>query len=461
MVSNMPLDVDGERLRSLLEQTSDFLVQYLAHLPEATVYRQNCKIVQDTRIPEVGQAFGALLETIRAAAEPGSCNASGGFMAYIPNGGLPTSAIADLIANVFNKYTGANFAAPGFAAMERDLLKWLVQIMGFPETGRGILTSGASLATVSALACMRETRAFNDIQRAVIYVTDQTHVALSKAARLVGFARTSLRQISCDANQRMDVAALEHAIRVDRQAGLMPACLVASAGTTNTGVIDPLPAMADVASREGLWLHVDAAYGGFFRLTERGRSKLAGIERADSIVMDPHKSLFLPFGTGCLLVRDEAALRLAHIDDESSYRRDIPVDESVNFSDISPELTRPFRGLRLWLPLHLHGVAAFREALDAKLDLARIVYEALAAMPELEVPAPPDLSIVAFRLRDDEATDQLVATVNSEGRVMLSTTRVAGRAYARVAILGMRTSQAHIETLLQAIRNAVRRGADE
>jgi aromatic-L-amino-acid decarboxylase len=255
----------------------------------------------------------------------------------------------------------------------------------------------------------------------------------------------------------MDIAALEHAIRVDRLAGLAPVCLVASAGTTNTGAVDPLPALAAIAAREGLWFHVDAAYGGFFRLTERGREKLAGIERADSIVMDPHKSLFLPFGTGCLLVRNEEALHLAHIEDEGAFRRDIPIDESLNFSDITPELTRPFRGLRLWLPLHLHGVATFRQALDAKLDFAEIVYEALSAMPELEVPAPPDLSIVTFCLRDDEATDQLVAAVNDEGRVMLSTTRIAGRAYARIAILGMRTSKAHIDALLGAIRNALDR----
>jgi len=458
MISPVALDVDAESFRSLLNQTTDYLVEYLNRLPEATVYRQDCNFVQDSAIPETGRTFGELLEALSAAAESGSCNASGGFMAYIPNGGLPTSAIADLIANVLNKYTGANFAAPGFVALEQDLLRWLVQVMGLPGTGRGILTSGASLATVSALACVRETLAFSDIRRAVIYVTDQTHGALAKAARLVGFPRASLRHIACDSNQRMDVAALEHAIRVDRLAGLAPACLVASAGTTNTGVIDPLPALADLASREGLWLHVDAAYGGFFRLTERGRARLAGIERADSIVMDPHKSLFLPFGTGCLLVRNEEALRLAHVEDEGAFRRDIPADEALNFSDITPELTRPFRGLRLWLPLHLHGVAAFREALDAKLDLAQTVYEALAAMPELEVPAPPDLSIVTFRLRDDEATDNLVAAINREGRVMLSTTRLAGKAYARVAILGMRTGKAHIEALLRAIRNALEAG---
>jgi len=200
----------------------------------------------------------------------------------------------------------------------------------------------------------------------------------------------------------MDVAALRALVEGDRRAGRAPFCVVANAGTTNTGAIDPLGAVAELCAREGLWLHVDGAYGAAFQLTERGRARLRGIEHADSITLDPHKGLFLPFGTGCLLVRDPATLRAAHSGDDAHYLQDIDAADLPDFADLGPELTRPFRGLPLWLPLHLHGVAAFRAALDEKLDLAEWTYAALSAEPALHLYGAPELTTVAFRCADDE-----------------------------------------------------------
>jgi aromatic-L-amino-acid decarboxylase len=214
-----------------------------------------------------------------------------------------------------------------------------------------------------------------------------------------------------------------------------------------------------VVTEEDLWLHVDAAYGGFFQLTERGRAKLRGIDRADSITLDPHKGMFLPYGTGCLLVRDGRALRQAHSIQEAEYLQDLTTEgESLNFSDYSPELSRDFRGLRVWLPIKLHGLDAFRDALDEKLDLARLLFEALREVPTLEVPWEPELSIVAFRARGgDAATRQLLEEINASRRVFLSSTVIEGRFFVRAAILSHRTHWDRVEEAVGIIRRAAER----
>jgi aromatic-L-amino-acid decarboxylase len=246
-------------------------------------------------------------------------------------------------------------------------------------------------------------------------------------------------------------------VHADRAAGQQPFLVVASAGTINTGAIDPLDAIADVAQQEGLWFHVDGAYGGFFQLTARGRAALQGIERADSITLDPHKGLFLPYGTGCLLARDGAALRAAH-EVHADYLPTPSEDAGLpDFSSYTPELTRDFRGLRLWLPLHLHGVDTFVQALDEKLDLAHGVHDALAALPQLDVPWQPDLSLVAFRPRSgtDDAALRLLDRINGTGRMWLSSAPVRGAVHLRICILSHRTRPDRIREALDIIRAAV------
>jgi aromatic-L-amino-acid decarboxylase len=242
---------------------------------------------------------------------------------------------------------------------------------------------------------------------------------------------------------------------------LRPFLVVASAGTTNTGVVDPIAAMADVAAQEGMWLHVDAAYGGFFQLTERGRAAFAGVERAHSITLDPHKGMFLPYGTGCLLVREGRRLREAHDVHEAEYLQDLADDEQTpNFADLSPELSRDFRGLRVWLPLKLHGLGAFREALDEKLDLARVLYEGIHDAPAIAIPWEPELSVVAFRLEppgragDDEATRRLLERINASRRIFLSSTMIDGRMFLRACVVSHRTHRDRIDEAVGIIRDA-------
>jgi aromatic-L-amino-acid/L-tryptophan decarboxylase len=348
-------------------------------------------------------------------------------------------------------------------ALEAEVLRWLATLMGLPNTSGGLLTSGGSMAVFSAIVSARN-RLLENFQNGVVYTTDQTHHCLSKAMRLAGFPSSALWLVPADDGWRMNVSALRGMISQDRTAGYIPFCIAANAGTTNTGTIDPLKELATVARDENLWLHVDAAYGGFFQLTDRGRARMSGIEQADSIVVDFHKGMFLPFGTGCLLVRDREILHRVHSGDDASYLRDLQSHSSndvylPDFGLTSPEFTQPDRGLRVWLPLHLHGIAAFREALDEKLDLAEHAYHALQKMPQIQVLAEPELSIVAFYCRDangnraeeDIATEELVRYVNRTGRVSLATTRIHERTVARIAILNVRTTTAIIEYALNMI----------
>jgi aromatic-L-amino-acid decarboxylase len=283
---------------------------------------------------------------------------------------------------------------------------------------------------------------------------------VTKAARLAGFPGASLRALPTDARRRLVPAALEEAIHQDRAGGRRPFLVVANVGTTNTGAIDPLPEIVTIAREHGLWVHADAAYGGFFRLAPGGPALLRGIGDCDSITLDPHKGLFLPYGLGALLVRDGGALARAHRD-TASYVQDVAEEGSLGFADLSPELSRDFRGLRLWLPLMLHGIAAFREQLAEKLSLARWAHRELAADPRFEMLDEPQLSVVAFRLRApaedaDSLGPELLRRVNARRRVFLSSTRMDGRYVLRLCVLSFRTHEDRVRDAVDALREEAR-----
>lgn len=413
--------------------------------------------------PLAGGADAAAALVMRSV--EGALNTAGpGYLAYVPGGGLPATAFADFLADVTNRYTGLTMAAPGPARLEADVLRWLAREFGYGPAAAGLLTSGGSLSQLSAIVTARHAR-FGDAcvpADACGYTSSQAHRSVAKSWRLSGHASASLSVVGVDARLRMDAAALDAAVRRDRERGLTPYLVVASAGTTNTGAVDPLPDVADVCAEHGLWLHVDGAYGGAFVLCPEGRAALAGIERADSITFDPHKGLFLPYGTGVLLVRDGAALRRAHQDD-AHYLQDLGAgaDEDLSPAACGPELSRPFRGLRLWLPLVLHGARAFREALSEKLALARAVHDGLARLPGLEIVDAPQLSTVAFRAarRQGETlaawnarNEAFLDGVNARGRVWLSSTMLdeaEGAAFTlRACVLSFRTHADRVDALV-------------
>jgi aromatic-L-amino-acid/L-tryptophan decarboxylase len=453
----MQLDPDLAEWQALAATVVDYLTGVLRDLPDApaSAFDGVDALLVDPALrrppPEAPRPLAELLDVLDRAASVGLNTSHPGYLAFIPGSGLVSAGLAGLIGDVLNRYTGLAFPAPALVALEADVLKWLTDLFALPPTAGGLFTSGGSLATFSALVTARHDRLPEDFLRGTLYVTDQAHLSVLKAARLAGFPAAAVRVVPDDGAQRMDVAALGELVARDPQ----PFCVVANAGTTNTGAIDPLEAIADLCAREGMWLHVDGAYGAAFQLTERGRRRLHGIERADSITLDPHKGFFLPFGTGCLLVRDTAPLRAAHSGDAAHYLQDIDDAELPDFADLGPELTREFRGIRMWLPLHLHGVAAFREALDEKLDLAEWAYTALAAEPALHLYGAPELTTVAFRCADpadDDATAEVLRDVNAERRVRLSSTRIDGRFVGRLTVLNHRTDRARVEEAVAAIR---------
>ncbi len=410
-------------------------------------------------------------DRIRRAAEAALVPSGAGYFAFVPGTGLFASALADLVAGAMNRFTGVTTAAPAFNRLEADVIEFLSHEFGYGPDARGVLLSGGSLANLGAVVTARW-KAFGDsgdFSRATVYTSAQAHHSVDKAVRLAGIPLRNLRQVAVDAAYRLDLAALRDAVAADRTAGLAPFLVVASAGTTNTGALDPLPEIAGLCEVEDLWLHVDAAYGGGFVLGPGGRERLRGIERADSITFDPHKGLFVPFGTGCLLVRDGRHLRAAH-DADAHYLQDFTAldrtREAPSPTLHGPELSRSYRGLRVWLPLMLHGARAFREALDEKLDLAARFERGLDALCQarapIEIVARAQLSTVAFRLerRDGEALDNWNARnaawldrINARRRVFLSSTSlpvVDGEAFTlRVCVLGARTHAEHVDRCLE------------
>jgi aromatic-L-amino-acid decarboxylase len=463
------LELTGDALRRLIDEASRRVVAHVDSLPSqpsadveggAALARS---LVEP--LPEEGQPAEELLDFLFERVIPKSFNTAGpGYLAYIPGGGLPQSAVADLISDATNRYVGVFAAAPGLAQLESNVARWFCDLAGLPPISRGILTSGGSLATFSALVAARRDRLPDDFLSGTIYVSDQTHHAVQKSAILAGFPQDRVREIPTDERYRIRLDALAPAIAADRAAGRTPFLVVGNAGTTNTGAVDDLDALADVAAHEKLWFHVDAAYGGFFLLTEKGRRILRGIERADSIVLDPHKGLFLPYGTGALLVRDGETLKRAHAL-SAEYMPSMQEDADLNdFNLLSPELSRDFRGLRIWLPLRMHGAGPFRRNLEEKLFLARWAAERLKEIPGIEIVAEPQLSILAFRrVRPgagaaalDLENRRILERINARKRVYLTGTVVASGFAIRICVLSFRTHRERMEEALEDIRIAVR-----
>jgi aromatic-L-amino-acid decarboxylase len=435
-------------------------IAFVERLPElpASGRTADAALVEELLAPPPEQPgdLETLLDKVERAAEHAFETAGPGYFAYIPGGGVFASAASELLTRVTNRYVGLAGPAPALAALEHSVVRWVASVCGLPDGAGGMLTSGGSLANLSAIVAARHSRLGDDLSGGTLYVTDQAHQSVVKAARVAGLPATAVRVVPCTADLRMDVDTATAMVASDRAAGRRPFLVVASAGTTNTGAVDPLPSVAALARREGLWFHVDGAYGGFFRLTARGQSLLAGVELADSVTLDPHKTLFQPYGTGALVVRDPAQLADAH-GSEGHYLQDLADHANVpDYADLGPELSRDVRGVRVWLPLHLYGVAAFRAALDEKLDLARLVYEELVDEPALDVPWEPELSVVAFRMGSDAQSRELLRAVNGAGRAYLSSTVIDGRFTVRVCIVSHRSHEERVRETIDVIRKAAR-----
>ena len=458
------LEFTPDQMRALGRSTLDRVIAHIASLPEQPICgdikaEELCRSMREPA-PERGADLQPLLDTLFEEWIPHSFTTSGpGYMAFIPGGGLFPAALADLIADTTNRFTGIWRAAPALVQLEANVLDWLRDWMGFPTSARGLFTMGGSMATFNAVLCARERLLGPDIRHGVLYASTEVHHCVFKAAKNAGIMPDRVRRIPVDTRFKMRVASLREAIREDRKNGLTPFLVASSAGTINTGAVDPLDAIADVCGRERLWHHVDGAYGAFFSVCEELRPLLQGLERADSVTLDPHKGLFLPYGTGALLVRDGAALRAAH-GGTASYLPDLPdAQEFYDPSQHGPDLSRGFPGLRVWLCVKLFGTARLRAAIAEKRALALEAAERLAEVPGLTVVAPPELSLFAFHLdwptatltERNDATRELLKRVRARGQVMLTGCTADGQFLGRVCILSFRTRREHVELAVRQI----------
>ncbi|XP_077996511.1 uncharacterized protein LOC144449811 [Glandiceps talaboti] len=414
-------------------------------------------------ITEEGSRLEDILETFRnSALKSGLQAAHPGHLAYVPGGGLYPAALGDYLTAVTNKYAGVFALAPDVVRLENMLIDWVAGLFGYPSGHAGNLTSGGTSATLIAIATARDSMQIkpSDYERAVVYVTQVTHNCIAKSMAVLGMRSTIMRHIPLkDMSTTMDVQQLKARVNQDKKDGLLPFLVVASLGTGITGSVDPIHQIADVAEEYNLWLHVDAAYGGFFVLVDDVRHHFEGVERSDSIVVDPHKGLFLPYGSGILLVRDGYKLFQANSISKVDILQDLKESPQLEYSpcDLSFELTKHSRGLRMWLPLKLFGVRLFASALEEKLLLARYFHHKISAMEGFVAKPAPVLSIVVFYYdaKDKEKTDkfnrELQKRIIEDGRVYMSSVNVRGIYHLRICVLNFRTHRKHIDLCLEII----------
>ena len=440
-----------------------------------------------------------------------------GYMAFVPSGGLPVSSIADFVGTATNRYPTITMAAPAAAGIEECVIQWLAELVGLKnkENGLninagGLLTSGGSMATLQAVHAAREQYIKNssdgngkDIIKLVIYASEQGHYCVEQAARMCGIPTENIRYIPSDRNTcKMKYQLIESMIEKDISNGLKPMMICASAGTVYSGAVDDLQSISKIAKKYNTWFHVDGAWGGLFAMTNCGKKILSGIENADSILIDPHKTLFIPYGVGCLLVKDKKVLNEANSftgacmhetmpsgDINGDYDQEIP-DDSMNYGF---ELTRNFRGFNIWVPFKLYGVEYFINELENKLELTKYCFKELkTCVPLVEMKHEPPLCVFAFRIGLQKLADMdhmnkdifkeniengildgamldninklFLDNINKRGRVLLSPFRsidnIKGDFYLRIAILSFRTQLQHVNYAIEDINHACQETID-
>jgi len=455
------LEPDAKTRERLLEKVHNVTNEFLESLDDGPAYVGNHEVIKLLEEPfeEDPDEETRVFDLIKRAVDvPGINPASGNHLGYIPGGGLFASALGDYWADITNRYSGIFFADPGAVKIENELIRWVTKLVGFPDTSWGNLASGGSIANLTAIVTARDAKKITPekIENAVIYVSNQTHHCIAKAIRIAGLGTCIIHKISLDDKLRMSATSFRNTVKKDIEEGRHPFMVVSSAGTTDSGVIDPFDKISGICQEYDIWHHIDGAYGAFFLLVESLKEKLLGLRNADSIVLDPHKSLFLPYGLGIVLIRSADQMK-SSFSYEANYMQDaVELEDEISPADVSPELTKHFRGLRMWIPLKLHGLGAFRSALEEKHQLAIYFYEEISKIDGFETYQKPELSVVMFRYADhpgkNEINKQIINQIHQDGRVFLSSTTIQNDIWLRVAILVFRTHLKTIQLTLSILR---------
>jgi aromatic-L-amino-acid/L-tryptophan decarboxylase len=456
-----PLSLDRETMRALGHRTVDALVDLLTD-PDTPALRRASAEEMSERLPagpapEDPAEWDGLVDQLGRDVFPFMSRLDHpGYFAYIPACGTFPGALGDLMASVLNLDVGSWMQSAGPSRLELVVLDWFRQWIGYPPEAAGVLVSGGSAANLTALACARETLMGGSVPgNAVAYVSDQAHSSLARAARLIGFGADQVRVLPAAGDRRLQPDVLAAAIDADARAGHKPLIAIGAAGTTNTGAVDPLGELAAVCRERGVWFHVDAAYGGFAALTERGRAALDGLADADSVTLDPHKWLYQPFECGSLLVRDGQRLSKAFAIAPDYLKDTLLEGEEVNFADRGLQLSRSSRALKVWLSVSFFGAGAFRQAIDRTLDLAAVAEQHVRDAPDLELMSPASLGIICFRRRGSaELNAALVSEFERTGQGLVSSTRLRGEYAIRMCVMNHTSDEATVRGVLDWFASA-------
>jgi len=464
---NSTLDLSTEKMREIGYSVIDAIVEHVSTLKDQPVGAKGDPATLLPRFagppPEQGAEFAPLLERLRQEVFHHTMHVDHPrFFAYVPGPSNFIGIMADALASGFNVFAGTWIGGSGAAAVELATLGWLRDWCGLPPTTAGQFVSGGSMANFAGLAVARQVKLGENIDGATVYYSDQAHSSLEKGLRLLGIPRERIRKLPSDAGFRLPVDKLARRIAADRASGLRPFCVIANAGTTNTGAVDPLPELARLCRDQDLWLHIDGAYGAAAVICDRGRAALEGLGLADSLSLDPHKWLFQPFEIGCILVRDGRHLRSTfqilpeYLQD--TYQR----SAEINLTDHGLQLTRGFRALKLWLSIEAFGLASFRDAIGRGFELADFTERTLRAMPGWEIVAPSQMGIVCFRFAsaDDAAHSQLVQTMLRDGYALITSTVLRGQTVLRTCTINPRTTEADIAESLRRLDRFARTGPE-
>ena len=464
------LNLSREDMRALGYRIVDILVEHFQDLPEKPVTRKADRPTMETRlrqaIPEQGANALEVLDQLQQDVFSNIMHTDHPrFFAFVPSPSNFVGVMADALVSGFNVFAGTWLEASGPTQIELVTVDWLRQACGLPDSASGLFVSGGSMANMTALAVARHIKLGDRIEGAAVYFSDQTHSSIERGLRVLGFQDHQMHKIQSDDCFRLDVSALQRAVKADRASGRLPFCVVANAGTTNTGAIDPLPALADYCHQEGLWLHVDGAYGAAAVFCERGQALLEGLARVDSMSLDPHKWLFQPYEIGCVLVREERWLKETfHILPE--YLADIERREGeVNFCDRGIQLTRGFRALKLWMSFQVFGRAGFQEAVNRGFEMSEIAEAAVRELPNWQVVTPAQMGVVTFRCVPEGLSPEKLNRLNRElvdemiadGFAMISSTMLRGQTVLRMCTINPRTIKADVRETIERLDNMSKR----